>query len=599
MAWKAEEMTMNTSSPRVAKSRDLVVDFKKGIKGDPSLFPSLKHRDNWPTFKHETMAQVFAQDVVNVFYPKYKPRGSEEKDLFTLQLYYVYAIFCSNLKTDFRQKLVRDYESSQNAQVIWKELSNDAEKSTVAQLNATNLLQYTHTAQVENWKGTTLSFILHYQEQIQLYDQLQPPNKQTSDHAKMIYLQNAVYAIEELRSVQTTGSQLALANGTVPMYKDYEALLKLAASTYDRAHAPAKHQPTRSAERTDIWDANVTESFHETYEFGFDIDTPTDIVQAHMRDQSGVIPKETFSQLLPESWKAWSQLSDDIQVDILRALQVNGSQRSQESTCMTSLHDKLRYNQTRVPQNAMLNKTVQFNTTDDDATTPSSITTSVHDTSTAGTPTPTNPDLDEQVHDVLSHISGEAQADGESDKLITSVTKQATSQHREWLQPKAQDIPAADLRKMLSQHQRLEKPSVTISRVEYIAKFNDVMYQVSNHKQMTLPLALIDRGANGGVAGSDTRLIDKSLHSVHIQGIDNHMIKDVQISTVGAVVNTQHGEVIAIMHQYVYTGKGGTIHSSGQLKWCGNNINDHSIKIEGGRQRLTTPDGYVIPINVR
>jgi hypothetical protein len=442
MAWKAEEMTMNTSLPRIAKSRDLVADFKKGIKRDPSLFPSLKHIDNWPTFKRETMAQAFAQDVVNVFNPKYKPRGSEEKDLFTLQLYYIYAIFCSKLKTDFRRKLVRDYESSQNAQAIWKELSNDAEKSkrdpslfpslkhidnwptfkhetmaqafaqdvvnvfnpkykprgseekdlftlqlyyiyvifcsnlktdfgrklvrdyessqnaqaiwrelsndaersTVAQLNATDLLQYTHMAQVENWKGTTLSFILHYQEQIRLYDQLQPPNEQTSDHPKMIYLQNAVYTIEELRSVQTTGSQLALANGTVPMYKDYEALLKSAASTYDRAHAPAKRQPTRSAERTDIWDANITESFHEAYEFGFDIDTPTDIVQAHMRDQSGVIPKETFGRLSPESRKAWSQLSDDVRVDILQALQANGSQHSQESTRTPSLHDKPRYN---------------------------------------------------------------------------------------------------------------------------------------------------------------------------------------------------------------------------------------------------------------
>jgi hypothetical protein len=172
MAWKAEEMTMNTSSPCVAKSRDLVADFKKGIKRDPSLFLSLKHIDNWPTFKRETMAQVFAQDVVNVFNPKYKPWGSEKKELFTLQLYYVYAIFCSNLKTDFGWKLVWDYESSQNAQAIWKELSNDAEKSTVAQLNATDLLQYTHTARVENWKGNTLSFILHYQEQIWLYNQL-------------------------------------------------------------------------------------------------------------------------------------------------------------------------------------------------------------------------------------------------------------------------------------------------------------------------------------------------------------------------------------------------------------------------------------------
>jgi hypothetical protein len=53
------------------------------------------------------------------------------------------------------------------------------------------------------------------------------------------------------------------------------------------------------------------------------------------------------------------------------------------------------------------------------------------------------------------------------------------------------------------------------------------------------------------------------------------------------------------MHQYAYTGKGGTIHSSGQLEWCGNNVNDRSIKIDSGRQRLTTPDGYIIPINVR
>jgi hypothetical protein len=63
-----------------------------------------------------------------------------------------------------------------------------------------------------------------------------------------------------------------------------------------------------------------------------------------------------------------------------------------------------------------------------------------------------------------------------------------------------------------------------INGVEYVAKLNDVMYQVSNHKQTTLPVALIHHGANGGVAGSDTRLIDKSLHSVHIQGINNHMV---------------------------------------------------------------------------
>jgi hypothetical protein len=117
------------------------------------------------------------------------------------------------------------------------------------------------------------------------------------------------------------------------------------------------------------------------------------------------------------------------------------------------------------------------------------------------------------VCDVLYHIFGEAHADGESDKLIASVTKQAASQHCEWLQLKAQDIPAVDLLKMLSQRQWLDKPSVMINGVEYVVKLNNVMYQVYNHKQTMLPLA-IDRGANGGVAGSDTRLIDKPIFKV-------------------------------------------------------------------------------------
>jgi hypothetical protein len=39
-----------------------------------------------------------------------------------------------------------------------------------------------------------------------------------------------------------------------------------------------------------------------------------------------------------------------------------------------------------------------------------------------------------------------------------------------------------------------------INGVEYVAKLNDVMYQVSNHKQTMIPLALIDHGTNSGVA---------------------------------------------------------------------------------------------------
>jgi hypothetical protein len=46
-------------------------------------------------------------------------------------------------------------------------------------------------------------------------------------------------------------------------------------------------------------------------------------------------------------------------------------------------------------------------------------------------------------------------------------------------------------------------------------------------------------------------------------GIDDHQIVDRPIVACGGVIFTRRGPVIANMHQYVYTGKGKTIHSRG------------------------------------
>jgi hypothetical protein len=52
------------------------------------------------------------------------------------------------------------------------------------------------------------------------------------------------------------------------------------------------------------------------------------------------------------------------------------------------------------------------------------------------------------------------------------------------------------------------------------------------------------------------------------------------------------------MHQYAYTGKGKTIHSSGQLEWYKQEVDDKSIKV-GGKQCIKTLDGYVIPLVIK
>jgi hypothetical protein len=60
----------------------------------------------------------------------------------------------------------------------------------------------------------------------------------------------------------------------------------------------------------------------------------------------------------------------------------------------------------------------------------------------------------------------------------------------------------------------------------------------------------------------------------------------------------QRCEVIIIMHQYAYTAKGKPIHSSGQLEWYKQEVDDKSIKV-GGKQRIKTLDGYAIPLDVK
>ena len=84
---------------------------------------------------------------------------------------------------------------------------------------------------------------------------------------------------------------------------------------------------------------------------------------------------------------------------------------------------------------------------------------------------------------------------------------------------------------------------------------------------------------------------------VGVQGIHNHHLTSTPIITAGATINTQHGEVIAVMHQFAFTGKGKTILSSGQLEMFQRTVNNKSHKI-GGHQRIITKDGCVILLNI-
>ena len=121
-----------------------------------------------------------------------------------------------------------------------------------------------------------------------------------------------------------------------------------------------------------------------------------------------------------------------------------------------------------------------------------------------------------------------------------------------------------------------------------------IMYHVAQANQ-AMHQSFVDRGANGGLAGSDVRVLNTSNRQCTVIGINNHEIPGLDIVQCAALVNTNHGIVNLIMNEYAYYGKGHSIHSSGQIEWQTNTVDDKSVQV-GGQQRISTIDGYSMPL---
>ena len=95
------------------------------------------------------------------------------------------------------------------------------------------------------------------------------------------------------------------------------------------------------------------------------------------------------------------------------------------------------------------------------------------------------------------------------------------------------------------------------------------------------------------------RVIKMTHRAVNVQGVSDHQVTDLKIVTAGGVVQTQHGPVIVIFHQYAHLGTGKTIHSSWKLEEFGLEVDKAPIQLPRGLQCIKTPDGYVHPIRIK
>jgi hypothetical protein len=130
-------------------------------------------------------------------------------------------------------------------------------------------------------------------------------------------------------------------------------------------------------------------------------------------------------------------------------------------------------------------------------------------------------------------------------------------------------------------------------------------YQLSVHSQHLKTsdhqwAALIDRGANGCIAGRDMKVIETTDRTIDLSGIDDHTVRNLAIVTAGGVVRTGQGEIIVILHQAAdMTRDARTILSSGQMESFGCTVDDRSPHILRATPHIRTSEGYTIPIQFR
>ena len=110
-----------------------------------------------------------------------------------------------------------------------------------------------------------------------------------------------------------------------------------------------------------------------------------------------------------------------------------------------------------------------------------------------------------------------------------------------------------------------------------------ISYRVSRVK-ISDGLALCDSGANGGMAGSDCRIMEKwTTRSVTVTGVTDGVI-DSPLCTASAVVSVMDEDgkmkdIVLIMHQYATKPDGNTIHSKVQLEHMGLVVHDTPGKL--------------------
>ena len=517
-----------------SESQTALNNFKKGTKRDASVYPIFKNDKYYDTFQRSFLANLKAQGLYDVADPDHDP---ESGDIYEQELFKGKQSFVySVLVTSLQTDKGRELvkEFEGDARSIILKLHHYHTKSNVAQHDIITLsTEITNLTLNDSWKGTVRQFLSHFKEKLRLLDSLVPVSDQLPETTRITFLQRAVQQNHDLRQIHVMDSVWRFKTDSTEALT-FDTYYNL---LWDAAHQYDLHQtkkgPQRKAFSSQQEDINDVDEYANAEE-QFSTDPEPVEHSPYSVYQSSFHPKMPQKSFLPRH--IWETLSESTKQMIIE-------------------HNK----------KVKLNNPTPY---------PSGNKTKPNPTLGKSTPTP------KQVH---QHSQDEPTEESPSDTSTQTLVNKCLAES---------GIDPTDIQNVMSvSHAKRDISSHDSSRqIQTHQRYVFARVNQSNHH-------LIDRGANGGLAGADMRVIHTTPRKINIVGIDDHEVTGLNVVTAAALLDTQKGPIIGVFHEYAHLGKGRSIHAAGQMEWFNCQVDDRS-KIVGGAQRIETSEGYVIPLSI-
>ena len=451
------------------------------------------------------MANLKAQGLYDVADPDYDHESGDtyEQELFQGKQSFVYSVLVASLQTEKGRELVKEFEG--DARSIILKLHHYHTKSNVAQHDIITLTTDINNLTLnDSWKGTVRQFLSHFKEKLRLLDSLVPVSDQLPEITRITFLQRAVQQNHDLRQIHVMDSVWRFKTDSTDTLT-FETYYNL---LWDTAHQYDLHHTKKGPQRKAFLSQHEEVNDEDEYtidkeQFLNDLD-PEEEYSPYSVYQSSFHPKMTQKSYLPP--KIWETLPESTNQMIIEH-----------------------------------NKKVKLNN-------PTSYTSGskAKPNPTMGKPNP----APQQVH---QHSQDDAKEEPPPDTSAQTLVNKCLAES---------GIDPTDIQNVMSvSHAKRNISSHDSSRkIHTHQRYAFTRVNQSNHH-------LIDRGANGGLAGADMRVIHTTPRKINILGIDDHELTGLNVVTAAALLDTQKGPIIGVFHEYAHLGKGKSIHASGQMEW--------------------------------